>query len=74
MGLDLSPSGLLASIVVSGIGMGLFLYGKRAARLPQLLTGIVLMGLPLFVSGALAMCALTAAVVGGMWATARFSG
>jgi len=73
LGLDLSPSGLIAGTVISGIGMGLFLYGKRSARIPQLLTGLVLMGLPLFVSGALAMSAVCAAIVGGMWAFVRYT-
>ena len=66
MGLDLSPAGLLMSILVSGVGLGLFLYGKRAARIPQLVTGLVLMAVPLFVTGALTMLALSAALVGGM--------
>ena len=73
LGLDLSPAGLIAGTIISGIGMGLFLYGKKSARIPQLLTGLVLMGLPLFVSGALAMYAVTAAIVGGMWAFVRYT-
>jgi len=73
LGIDLSPAGLIAGTVISGIGMGLFMYGKKSDRIPQLLTGLVLMGLPLFVSGAIAMYAVTAAIVGGLWAFVRYT-
>lgn len=73
LGLDLSPSGLIVGTVISGIGLGLFLYGKRAARAPQLIIGILLMGLPMFVTGALAMLAISSGLVAGMWALARYT-
>lgn len=41
--MDLSAEALLASLVVSSVGFGLFLYGKKQQRLPQLLTGIAIM-------------------------------
>ena len=34
--MDLSASTLFASLFVSSIGFGLFLYGKKQARIPQL--------------------------------------
>ena len=71
-GLDLSPANLVAGLLVSTVGFGLFLYGKRAARLPQLVVGIALMGFPLFVHGALATLAVGAGLVAGLWAFVRF--
>jgi hypothetical protein len=70
-GLDLSPATLVVGFLVSSVGFGLFLYGKRATRFPQLLTGLALMVYPLFVHGALAMLAVGAVLVGGLWAWVR---
>jgi hypothetical protein len=70
-GIDLSPAALAAGFLVSSVGLGLFLYGKRATRFPQLLTGLTLMVYPLFVHGAVAMLAVGAVLVGGMWAWVR---
>lgn len=48
--MNLSPDALLASFLISTVGFGLFLYGKRATRLPQLVAGLALMILPALVS------------------------
>jgi len=72
-GFDMSPATLVAGLLVSTVGFGLFLYGKRATRLPQLLTGLALMGFPLFVHGAVATLAIGAGLVAGLWAFVRFS-
>ena len=51
--MDLSPAALIASLLVSSAGFGLFLYGRKQDRIPQLLAGLVMMGCPYFVPGAL---------------------
>jgi hypothetical protein len=38
-----NPAWLLISLVISGVGLGLFLYGKKQTRIPHLVIGIVLM-------------------------------
>jgi len=43
--------------------MGLYLYGKRETRIPQLVVGLVMMVYPYFVEGALAMWGTGAALV-----------
>lgn len=63
MGLDLSAGSLCASLLVSSVGTGLFLYGKKQVRMPQLLAGLLLMGDPVLVSDPLAMLGIGAAVV-----------
>jgi hypothetical protein len=40
MSVDLDANSLLASLLVSSIGMATFVYGKRQARLPQMLVGV----------------------------------
>lgn len=64
--MDFSPGPLIASLLVGTIGFGLFLYGKKAERMPQLLTGVVLMVFPYFVPGVIAMLIVTALLLGGL--------
>ena len=64
MDLDLSPGSLLASLLVSTIGMGLFLYGKKQTRGPQLLVGLFLMAYPYFVPNPVAMLGIGAGALG----------
>jgi hypothetical protein len=69
--MDLSSSSIFANIVVSTVGFGFFLYGKKQRRVPQLVTGVVLMVYPYFVSGAALMLAIGAAVVAALWIAVR---
>ncbi|MFT4648376.1 MAG: hypothetical protein ACI87O_001351 [Planctomycetota bacterium] len=50
--MDLSASTLFASLFVSTIGMGLFMYGKKQTRVPQIVAGVALMAFPYWVGGA----------------------
>ncbi len=45
-----SPGALLASLVFSVIGMGVFLYGKKQAQVKPMAIGVALMVFPYFVS------------------------
>jgi hypothetical protein len=47
--MDLDLSTLIAGCLVSTVGFSVFLYGKKQARLPQLVAGSVMMLLPLVV-------------------------
>ncbi|MCB9914636.1 MAG: hypothetical protein H6828_05735 [Planctomycetes bacterium] len=71
MGFDLDPSTLLAGLVVSSVGMGLFLYGKRQARPPQLVAGLSLLVFPGFLHGAGWVFALGGLVLGALWGALR---
>lgn len=55
-----------ASFVVSAIGFVLFAYGKRLARVPQLIVGLVLMVYPYFVTAPLPMVGVGVALVVGL--------
>ena len=61
--MSFEPASLFASVVISAIGFGLFLYGKRAQRLPHLLTGLALMVFPYFVESVVWMIAIAAALL-----------
>jgi len=62
---------LFATLLVSAVGMGLFLYGKKLHRLPQAAGGIVLMVGPYFLHGALWILLFGAAVSAGVWTASR---
>ncbi len=69
--MDLRPEWLLASLLVSTVGLGFFLYGKRAARLPQLVAGLVLMIYPAFVASTAWMLGLAGLVLAALLALTR---
>jgi hypothetical protein len=69
--MDFSAGSLFASFFVSGIGFGLFIYGKKQARLPQLITGIALMMYPYFVAGPEWILGIGAALGAGLWLALR---
>jgi hypothetical protein len=68
---DLSAGSLFASLLVSTVGLFLFLYGKKTLRFPQLSSGLVLMIFPYFVPGAGWMLGIAGAVLLGTWALVR---
>ena len=53
--MEITAGSLFASLLVSTVGFGFFLYGKKQARVPQLAIGVVMMVYPYFVPGALWM-------------------
>jgi hypothetical protein len=69
--MDISAGSLFAMLVISTVGFSLFLYGKKQVRLPQLVTGVVLMVFPYFVGGVLWMTGIAAALVTALWFACR---
>lgn len=68
--MDLSSSGsLVASLIVGSIGLGLFMYGKKMSRAPQLAVGSILMIFPYFVASVVPMLSISGALLGGLWFT-----
>jgi len=65
--IDLTSPAFLAGIVVSLVGMVLFMYGKRAARPPQFGAGVFLMVVPYFVHGVLWLSGVAGLTLGGLW-------
>ena len=48
--MELDPIWLLLSLIPSGAGFVLFIYGKKEERLPQLVVGLLMMVYPYLVS------------------------
>ena len=49
------------------VGLGIFMYGKRAQSLKSLAIGVVMMGFPIFVNSLLWMWVSAVACVAGMY-------
>ena len=62
---------LLASLLVSSIGLVTFLYGKKQGRLPQLVIGFVLIVYSYFLSTVAWTFAIAAALLGLLWLVVR---
>jgi hypothetical protein len=66
--MDFSDPGLLFSgFVISMIGLGLFMYGKRMQKLPNLGIGLIMMIFPMFVASQLWMWVIAGACVASVF-------
>lgn len=68
--MSFDPTLMILSLIPSGVGFVLFVYGKKQGRLPQLVAGLAFMVYPYFTQTALMMlgvgAALTAALYGAI--------
>ncbi len=69
--MSIDPGWLFVSIIVSGIGGGLFLYGKKQSRWPQLVAGLVLMVYTYFISSIVLMIVIAVAIIAALWWVTR---
>lgn len=65
------PNALLLSMLVSGIGLVLFVYGRKELRWPHLTAGVVFMAYPYFVDSAVVMLVVGVALGVGLWVLVR---
>lgn len=66
-----NPWSILSGVVISLVGMVLFMRGKKDVNLPCLGAGVALCVFPYFVSSLLLMWGLFAVCMGGWWWMAR---
>ncbi len=64
--MDFSAGTLFASLLVSSLGFGLFIYGKKQVRGPQLIVGLVMMAYPYVISDPLVMCGVAVGLIVGL--------
>ena len=69
--MSFDPGVLFFSLITSGVGFVLFMYGKKQERPPQLVGGIVLMVYPYFVSSLTMNVVIFVAVVAATWFAVR---
>jgi hypothetical protein len=66
-----SEGPLLLSLVVSSVGLVLFLYGRKQHRWPHLVVGLALMVYPYFVSSLRSMLAFGLVLIAALWLAVR---
>ena len=65
--MNFDPTWLFLSLIPSGIGFVLFVYGKKQERWPHMLAGIVFSIYPYFTPSILVMVAVGVALGTGLW-------
>jgi hypothetical protein len=69
--MSFDPGLLFLSLVTSGAGFVLFVYGRKQERTPQLVAGIVLMIYPYFVSSLAMSLGIAVAIGVALWVAVR---
>jgi hypothetical protein len=65
--MDFDPTLIFFSLIPSGVGFVLFMYGKKQQRMPQLVVGLVMMVYPYFTPTLLSMAGVGAALGGALY-------
>ena len=69
--MSLDPGWIVASLIVSSIGFILLNYGRKFARVPQIVVGLAMLIYPYFVPGVLANVLVAVGLLGVMWLAVR---
>lgn len=69
--MDMSAGTMCVALIVSSVGFGFFIYGKKQRAGLQLIAGVVLMAFPYVVPSPLPMLGIATLIVGGTWAASR---
>ena len=69
--MDLSFGNLMLSMLIGSVGLGLFIYGRKQTRPPQLIVGILLMIYPYFIPNLLLMAAVGLALLAILWGAVK---
>lgn len=69
--MNLSPGWIVASLIISSIGLILLNYGRKFARIPQILVGLAMLIYPYFVPGVLANVLVAAGLCALLWVVVR---
>ena len=65
--MSIDPTWLFVTLIPSGAGLVLFVYGKKQGRWPQLAAGLALMLYPYFVTSLVALVVWGALIGAGFW-------
>jgi hypothetical protein len=69
--MSFDASSILLDIMTSAIGFALFTYGRKQARLPQVIGGIALMAYPYFVSSYTSLLIIGVLICVAVWLALR---
>jgi hypothetical protein len=69
--MSLDATWICLSLIPSGIGFVLFVYGKKQGRWPHLAAGLTLMIYPYFATSVVSLVSVGALICGGLWYAVR---
>lgn len=69
--MSLDPGWLIASLLVSAVGVVLLHYGRKMARIPQLVAGLAMLIYPYFVPGVWANVLIALGLLVLLWIAVR---
>ena len=69
--MSLDPGWLIASLIISAVGVVLLHYGRKLARIPQLLAGLAMLIYPYFVPGVWANILIALGLLVALWIAVR---
>jgi hypothetical protein len=69
--MSFDPVWLFLSLIPSGIGFVLFVYGKKQGRPPQLVAGLALMAYPYLATNVVSLVAVGVLICLGCWGAVR---
>ena len=69
--MSIDPVWLFVSLFPSGIGLVLFVYGKKQGRGPHLVAGLLLMVYPYFATTLMMLVTVGVGLVAALWLTVR---
>ena len=69
--MSLDPAWLFLSLITSGLGFVLFVYGKKQQRWPQLAAGLIFMVYPYFAPSLVSLVAIGVVSGGVLWYAIR---
>ena len=67
-----NPWSLFSSVIIGLIGMAFFIYGKKQTNIRCIGAGVLMCVFPYFVTSVIAMWLITAACIGGVWASGKY--
>lgn len=69
--MSFDPGTLFVSLMTSVVGYALFQYGRKQARLPQVIGGLALMVYPYFVASLASLLVIGLLICAVVWAATR---
>ena len=69
--MNIDANALLLSMLIGSVGFVLLAYGKKQSRMPHMVSGLILMGYPYFVSNLFAMGGIAVALLAALWVAVR---
>ena len=70
--MEMTATGLFLSLLVSSVGVGFFIYGKKQNRIPPLVSGLLLLVYPYFVADTWIMLGIGVGILASLWLAVRF--